>query len=388
MAENNEAKYLQQLAKKVLEGKATEEEKLFLEEYYNAFEKHEGVHADMSAAELNRLQETLHQKIYEQTAQAALSSRSRVFNWRWAAAAAVLVMITATTAIIFNKPGNNVAVPQATITEPDNILPGGNKATLTLNNGATIVLDDAKTGALVQQNNIQVSKTKEGQLIYTVAKQSVPAETVQYNTVTTPRGGQYQVVLPDGTKAWLNAASSIYFPTSFQQKQRTVTITGEVYFEVAHNPKKPFIVTAGTAQVQVLGTYFNVMAYSNEEIVKTTLAEGSVKITDAGRTQTLRPGEQLQANAQLFKVMKGVDVEAELAWKNGLFYFKDASIQTVMKQVERWYDISVKYEGKIPEKQFNGKVPRNVNLSELMEILSFYDDMKCEIEGNTVTIKR
>ncbi|MGN6439040.1 MAG: FecR family protein [Agriterribacter sp.] len=388
MSENNGAKYLQQLAKKVLAGKASEEEKLFLEEYYNAFDKHAGIDADASAEEINRLQDTILQKIYAQTADHDLQRRPKYFIWRRAAAAAVLLLVAATTVLIFNNRKNDATTVQAIVAQPADILPGGNKATLTLNNGSTIVLDDAKEGALVQQDHIQVSKTKEGQLIYTVSKQATAAAAIQYNTVATPRGGQYQVVLPDGTKAWLNAASSIHFPTSFIQSKRAVSITGEVYFEVAHNAKQPFIVTAGNTSIQVLGTHFNVMAYDNEPFVKTTLAEGSVKVSNADRTTMLRPGEQLQAGVQDFKVIKGVDVDAELAWKNGLFYFKDAGIDAVMKQVERWYDISVKYEGKMPEKQFNGKVPRNVSLSELMEILSFYDDMKCEIQGNTVTIKR
>jgi ferric-dicitrate binding protein FerR (iron transport regulator) len=179
----------------------------------------------------------------------------------------------------------------------------------------------------------------------------------------------------------------IFLPALKKDNVRTVSITGEVYFEVAHNPKQPFIVSAGKTSVQVLGTHFNIMAYGNEEVVKTTLVEGLVKISDNGRTATLHPGEQLQLNENQFKVIRQADVEAELAWKNGLFYFKDAGIQTIMKQAERWYNISVKYEGEIPEKQFNGKVSRNVKLSELMEIFSFYDDMNCTIEGNTVIIK-
>ncbi|MGN6494252.1 MAG: FecR family protein [Agriterribacter sp.] len=389
MSGNNGARYLQQLAKKVLAGKASEEEKLFLEEYYNAFDKHAGIDADVPAEELNRLQDTILQKIYAQTADHDLQRHPpKYFIWRRAAAAAVLLLVAATTVWIFSNRKNNATIAQAVIAQPADILPGGNKATLTLNNGSTIVLDDAKEGALVQQDHIQVSKTKEGQLIYTVSKQASATAAIQYNTVATPRGGQYQVVLPDGTKAWLNAASSIHFPTSFAQSKRAVSITGEVYFEVAHNTKQPFVVTAGNTSIQVLGTHFNVMAYDNEPFIKTTLAEGSVKISNADRTTVLRPGEQLQAGVQDFKVVKGVDVDAELAWKNGLFYFKDAGVDAVMKQVERWYDISVRYEGKMPEKQFNGKVPRNVSLSELMEILSFYDDMKCEIQGNTVTIKR
>ena len=169
--------------------------------------------------------------------------------------------------------------------------------------------------------------------------------------MTTPKGRQYHMILPDGTQVWLNAASSIYFPTVFNGKERAVTVTGEAYFEVAHDPRHPFTVTAGNTDIEVLGTHFNVMAYDNETEMRTTLLEGSVKITDDGRTAVLRPGEELQLNARQFKVIKDADVEAALAWKNGWFVFKDAGVETVMKQAERWYNISVKYEGKIPEKQ-------------------------------------
>lgn len=387
MSENTDPKYLEQLAKKLLAGKATDEEKLFLEEYYNAFEKHPGAHSDITAEELQDLKQSILQKVYIQTADYELPRRSRFTAWRWAAAAVLLLAIAGTSVMLLNKKEAAIAKSEQ-VQPPADISPGGNKATLTLNDGSTIVLDEMQTGSSLQQGTIQVNKTDEGALAYASVSSNAIASAVQYNTVSTPKGGQYQVRLPDGTNVWLNAESSIHFPTSFTQKQRAVTITGEVYFEVAHLAKQPFIVTAGDTKVEVLGTHFNVMAYNNEAVVKTTLAEGSVKITDAGRTALLKPGEQIQLNATQFKLVKEVDVDAELAWKNGLFYFKEASIETVMKQLERWYDISVKFEGGMPEKQFNGKVPRNVNLSELMEILSFYDDMKCSIDGNTVTIKR
>ncbi|HTN08316.1 FecR family protein [Agriterribacter sp.] len=386
MSGNNKAKYLEQLAKKVLTGKASGEEKLFLEEYYNAFEKHIDAHSELSEAEIVLLQQSIRKNIQSRLAHHSVPVRRSIFSqWRWAAAAVVLVSITAV--LFVNKQNTNTDTAQ-THAKPADILPGGNKATLILDDGSVILLDEAKTGTLAQQGGIAVNKTGDGKLIYSVATQNQAELRVSYNTITTPKGGQYQVLLPDGTKVWLNAASSIYFPTSFKEKQRTVSITGEVYFEVAHNAQQPFVVAAGKTRVEVLGTHFNIMAYGNEDVAKTTLIEGSVKVTDEGRIAKLHPGEQLQLNEKEFKVVRQADIEAELAWKNGLFFFKDAGIETVMKQAERWYNITVKYEGKIPEKQFNGKIPRNVNLSELMEILSFYDDMKCTIDGNTVTIKK
>lgn len=388
MSENTDAKYLQQLARKVLAGNASDEEKLFLEEYYNAFEKHPDSQNVISAEELQQLKQSILQKIYVQTADYPLpTTRSRLAVWRWAAAAAVLLAVAGTALLSrSNDPVDMLAVEPVQL--PAEILPGGNKATLTLNDGSAVVLDEMQTGSSLQQGMIQVNKTKDGELVYRVVPSKLAPATVQYNTVSTPKGGQYQVRLPDGTNVWLNAASSIHFPTSFIQAQRAVTVTGEVYFEVAHLPKQPFVVTAGSTRVEVLGTHFNVMAYNNEPSIKTTLLEGSVKIMDAGRTAVLKPGEQIQVNATRFSKAKDVDVEAELAWKNGLFYFREAGLETVMKQLERWYDISVTFQGAVPEKQFSGKVSRNVNLSELMEILGFFDDMECTIQGKTVTIKQ
>ncbi|MCF3111305.1 FecR domain-containing protein [Niabella sp. CC-SYL272] len=382
-----ERRYLQQLAKKVLAGKASEEEQLFLEEYYNVFEKQPGIEQELNSGELESLQQLLLKRIHRRMDVYEIPRRPVFRGWRRLAVAASFLLVAGVTLLFVvrkqSRPG--IARQEPAITD---VLPGGNKAILTLDDGSTIVLDEMKKDSLVRQGAMQVSKSADGLLIYSVAGNASSAEAVRYNTVTTPRGGQYQVALPDGSRVWLNAASSIRFPTRFEQNQRNVSITGEVYFEVAHKPTQPFVVTAGATTVQVLGTHFNIKAYSDEGIMKTTLAEGSVKIANAGKTVVLKPGEQLQAGGSLFKVVQQVDVDAELAWKNGLFYFKNDGIETVMKQVERWYNVDVQYNGAIPAKQFTGTIPRSVTLSELMEMLSFYDDMKCIIKGNTIIIQR
>lgn len=385
MSANKGAKYLEELARKVVAGMASEEEMLFLEEYYNAFEKHADEQVFLTSEELQHFQQTIRQRIYNQITDASPSKHNRYIMWRWIAAAIFLIFI-GSGVIFFLKNTNDTTIVKTLPKNETEVLPGGNKAILTLHDGSTITLDDAQDGSLAQQGNTEVSKTADGQLIYRLAGKDPSSPSIQYNTVTTPRGGQYQVHLPDGTKVWLNAASSIRFPISFTQNERAVTITGEAYFEVAHDRQAPFIVSAGDTRVQVLGTSFNIMAYDNEDLQKTTLVEGSVQLTNGGRISLLHPGEQMQVNENDFKLVKHANVAAELSWKNGLFYFKDADIQTVMKQAERWYNISVKFKGNIPEKQFNGKVPRNVNLAELMEILSFYDDMECTIDNNTITI--
>lgn len=388
MSDNSNLKYLQQLAKKVIAGKATEEEILFLEEYYNAFEKHSEVETELSGKDLEELQKTVLQKISRETTDEAIPDISRKPIWRWMAAAAILIISMGGIIYTFyNKKNEAVAkTPESKTT--NEILPGSNKATLTLNNDSTILLDDVAAGSLARQGNMLVNKTNDDKLVYTSTGTQTSPEKIEYNTVRTPKGGQYQVLLPDGTKVWLNAASSIHFPTSFTENQREVNITGELYFEVAHDAKRPFIVHSGNTSVQVLGTHFNIMGYDNEEALRATLIQGSIKISKENKTALLHPGEQMQVNEKIFKLVKNADVDAELAWKNGLFNFKDAGIEAIMKQVERWYNITVKFEGDLPEKQFNGMVPRNVTLVELMEILSFYDDMQSTIDGTTITIKR
>jgi ferric-dicitrate binding protein FerR (iron transport regulator) len=327
--------------------------------------------------------EALRERIFgllQQRKNRATVLRGYFRRWTWSAASVILILASVLFFRTINKKSNTPAFTTATVAD---IGPGKDGAILTLADGSHLVLDSLDNGVIATQNGVQAI-LKNGQLAYE-AKEHIAGEAV-YNTMTTPKGRQYHMALPDGTEVWLNAASSIYFPTVFSGKERAVTITGEAYFEVAHDPRHPFTVTAGKTTIEVLGTHFNVMAYDNEAEMKTTLVEGSVKISDEGRTAVLRPGEELQLNAQQFKVIRDADVEAAIAWKNGWFVFKDAGVETVMKQLERWYNISVKYEGRIPEKQLNGKVSRNASLSELMEMLSFYDDMKCSIEGNTVII--
>jgi ferric-dicitrate binding protein FerR (iron transport regulator) len=278
----------------------------------------------------------------------------------------------------------------------NDVLPGGNKAVLTLGNGATIILDSAHTGALAQQGNTQVVKLNNGQLLYNhTAKNGENSLTIDhspltYNTLSTPRGGQYQLVLPDGSTVWLNAASSIRFPTAFTGNERNVEITGEAYFEVKKNAAMPFTVKMNNgASVQVLGTHFNINAYDDEETIKTTLLEGSVKITKDAALAIIRPGEQATLShksqtSQNIPVQK-VDVEEVMAWKNGAFQFGGATIETVMRQISRWYDVEVEYKGNI-SLHFAGTISRNVNISQVLEMLEKAGGIKTTIKGNKVIV--
>jgi ferric-dicitrate binding protein FerR (iron transport regulator) len=277
----------------------------------------------------------------------------------------------------------------------NNITPGGNKAVLTLADGSKIVLDSAHNRQLAQQGNASVIN-QDGHVIYHAGGKE---ETVVYNTMATPRGGQYQLVLPDGTKVWLNAASSIKYPTAFAGKERKVELTGEAYFEVAKlaagaprtvKGNVPFIVSilssSGNGEVEVLGTHFDVNAYGDEEMVKTTLLEGAVKLVRDNKSILLRPGQQAgYGNNGGPELLKDGDTEEALAWKNGVFLFNEASIETVMRQVERWYDIEVSYAGKIPAGHFSGTVNRNANISQVLKILEL-SDVHFRIEGRKIIV--
>lgn len=302
------------------------------------------------------------------------------------ATAAALVLVTSV--VYFqNKP---VHVPQQKITKSvvlNDALPGGNKATLTLANGKTIILDDAQNGILARQANVNVKKAKDGQLIYHVIGHPPSDQMPRLNTISTPRGGQYQVVLPDGSKVWLNAASSLKFPTLFKNKTREVELTGEAYFEVAKNAAMPFKVKSGSGEVEVLGTHFNVMAYADEAEMKTTLLEGAVKIKSGSGSEMLRPGEQAVLNESgLIKKIAHANVDEEVAWKNGLFQFDDTDIQTVMRQASRWYDLDISYEGTIPLQRFTGRISRNVRASGFLSMLE-YMGLNFRIQGKSIVIR-
>lgn len=292
------------------------------------------------------------------------SSVLELFNWRKiAVAASVLVAIGIGTLVFLQKNNqSSVVVVSRGIEDKE---PGKIGAILTLSNGSKIVLDSVGNGLLANQNNTIVSK-KKGGVVYTATN---GAQTV-YNTMTTPRAHQYNLELSDGTKVWLNASSSITFPTSFAANERKVILTGEAYFEVAKDKKRPFRVSVNDMQVNVLGTHFNVNAYSDEDVVNTTLLEGSVLLTEKNRKVLLRPGQQAQTEKSGSIIVKDdVNLEEVMGWKNGVFYFENASLQSVLRQVSRWYDVDVVFENGVPSRTFEGEIQRNLQLSQVLKIL-------------------
>ncbi len=269
----------------------------------------------------------------------------------------------------FNRNSDVINTGQAEVAYTNDLAPGKNTATITLENGEVINLDS-------NRNNVVVTD-------------SVKAAT---NLVAaTPRGGTYQLVLSDGTHVWLNAESKISFPSQFKGTERKILLDGEAYFEVAKNEKLPFVVESKGQELRVLGTHFNVNAYSDEKINKTTLLEGSVKVSllrplEGAGSVILQPGQQSSAEGGGIKV-KNVDAESAIAWKEGLFQFERADIKTVMTQLARWYDVEVEYEGNLPEREFTGKIYRNIKASQALELLKNLQ-VKFRIEGRKIIVTR
>lgn len=306
--------------------------------------------------------------IFNHETKVVKQTRIRWLKWVKAAAAALILFFIGIHVLTRNKPDVSPFISK-TKTHKQDVLPGGNNATLTLSNGSRIVLNSAKNGVLAQQGNANVVKLTDGKIAYNAA--ITGATNIEYNTMTTPRGGEYDLTLSDGTRVWLNAASSITYPTVFSGKERKVNITGEAYFEVAKNKNMPFTVNVnGREDVQVLGTHFNIMAYQDEALIKTTLLEGSVKIVKDKATEFLKPGQQAQLtfNGEL-SVIDDADINAAVAWKNGQTLFVNEDIRSIMRQVSRWYNIDVEYKGEMPTRLFTGGISRESNLSELLKVL-------------------
>lgn len=316
-----------------------------------------------------------------------IEKKGSVFTlWMRVAAAVVILFISGTACWVLFKNKDKTTAPVAlSSAKPSPVLPGGNHAILTLADGTRIVLDSIQNGN-IKGGNANINK-KGPLLVYDGSSGFETNAPVTYNTLATPRGGQYQLVLPDGSKVWLNASSSIHFPTAFTGNQRNVELTGEAYFEVAKNKEKPFHVNVKGMQVEVLGTHFNVNAYGDEGNIKTSLLEGSVKIKSGQASGLLKPGEQAILGGNVNKIeIKKADMSEVMAWKNGLFQFDDAGITTIMQEISRWYDVEIVYQGEIPVRRFEGKISRDAQLSDVLKILEL-SDVKFKVEGRTIVVE-
>lgn len=279
------------------------------------------------------------------------------------------------------------AETQEVLKVSNDVAPGGDKAILTLSNGQKIVLDSAVNGRLMKQAGITITKTKDGELIYTADK-GAEGETA-LNTIETPNGGQYTVVLPDGSKVWINAASKLVYPARFAGRERRVELTGEAYFEVAHMQSMPFRVKTASQEVEVLGTHFNVNSYPDEPAIKTTLLEGSVRISLDGQVngnRILKPGQQSVLADKHLDILS-VDTEEAIAWKNGDFIFENQTLPEIMRKISRWYDVRVEYQRVAnPQETFSGTVSRRRNLSAVLKMLEETTQIRFRIKGNNITV--
>ena len=308
--------------------------------------------------------------------------RLSIFRSGWFRAAAVILLVLGAGAFFYINHHHKPLQAQTAPAPPD-IAPGQNKAILTLSGGRQIVLDSTAQDTVLTDGTDIIASAK-GRLAYNAGS----AATAVYNTLTTPRAGQYQLTLPDGTKVWLNAASSITYPTAFNGADRTVTVTGETYFEVAPRPNQPFMVKSGKIEVAVLGTSFNFNAYPDESTIKTSLIDGSVRVSTGNKTAILGPGQQAEMGADdVIQVAKMSNPAAAIAWKNGYFSFERADIPTVMRQLSRWYNFEVTYEdGKVPEDYFEGDLKRNAKLSDIFSVLAKSGIFFTIEEGNKVLV--
>ncbi|MCX2452084.1 DUF4974 domain-containing protein [Pedobacter sp. PLR] len=301
------------------------------------------------------------------------------------ASVAAAVLFCLTIGILFFTPKRE-ELPQTAIQHKHPIVSGGNKAMLILADGSKVVLDDKHTGKVASQGSVLITKTANGQLTYSHAASAVPAD--GDNIIETPRGGQYQVTLPDGTEVWLNAASRLKYPVAFKAGERRVELQGEAYFEVAKNKKLPFRVVSNGQTVEVLGTHFNINSYKEEGLQRTTLLEGSVRVLVLKNMVLLKPGQQAEVSKNESIAITEANTEAAIAWKNGYFRFDHEGIESIMSKISRWYDVSVEFKGKITEEKFSGTSSRAKNINQVLEMLEETNAVHFKIEGRRILVMK
>lgn len=387
-------------------GNASKEEVDFLNAYYEAF----GLRADYTSGleEGKRgllkgdLKNTVDESIAAYQSVRVNAGKRTVYKWSISAA---IILICAGLGFFYYPQKNNsqqianhsinqksIAVAKDENVAKADILPGGSKAVLTLANGQKISLKDVNNGMLAEQANVQITKIADGQLVYSISPNQQESHNLkdQYNTIETPKGGRYQLQLPDGTKVWLNSASKLTYPSSFSShKNRKVELNGEAYFEVAKDRARPFLVKTILQEVEVLGTHFNISSYEDEPAVKTTLLEGSVKVTGVnGKDKILKPGQQSTLTINDIIVENVNKGQLTLALKNDQFVFDSDDIQHVMRMISRWYNVDVEYKGEITDSKFGGSISKFENISEVLKSLESTGRVKFKIEGRRVLVSK
>lgn len=386
------------ILKSYREGMATEEELRFIESYYDLFETEPDLETwlgEEKTAEIkDQVLDRIRTEIKMKEQEVGKGKVVRLYPYFRKIAAAVAVILALGLVVYFIRKSISVSnKPVAENIQSQNvgkILPGGNRAVLILSNGKKIFLDNTQNGAVTKQGNTQVIKVKSGVLAYThqPALLNQPLTIPPYNTIATPRGGKYEIVLPDGSKVWLNATSSLRFPVAFTGSTRTVNLKGEGYFEIARQADKPFIVKVDGEEIKVLGTNFNVNAYDDRSHITTTLADGSIKVSDRHQSYILKPGEQARLNKQTENIeITHANIEEALAWKNDMFYFDGTNIKNIMQEIGRWYNVDVVYKtDQLGNKNYSGIISRYSDVKTVLERFSLTGTVQFKIEGRTIVV--
>lgn len=382
-------KYLQKIAGKVIAGKSSESEKRFLDQYYDFFENPKNDVGTLSEDEKQSLSREIREKLNVSTTRTR-SKLFRIYNSRKiAAAAAVLIIFSLGSYLTFRELKKSGITKGRLAVVDKSITYGSNKAVLTLSDGSKVFLDGKSGGTIARQTGIEISKARDGQIVYRAISGNAGASANSFNTMQTPRGGIYQIDLPDGTKVWLNSASTLKYPISFSGTERKVELEGEAYFEVTCNRLMPFKVACKNQLIEVLGTHFNINSYEDEIASKTTLLEGSVRIISVktGDEKIILPGQQAIVKHSELKV-KNIDPENVIAWKNGLFQFDNEDIRTIMNKIARWYDVEVFYESGLKPMRFGGTVSRYSDLQKVLKKLELTNTIHFKIEGRRITVMK
>lgn len=378
--------------KAYLEGTADETQLLFVEQYFDLFLDSEDIFESMDSEEIQNIHDRMLWKINNE-----IEKKTRIPSGKMEAArsfskylymAAAAAFVIPMSLYIYQR--NQVKPVSSQLTSK--ITPGGNKAVLTLANGSKISLTDVKNGEVANQSGTVITKNRDSQLVYQSV--SSTAKEIAYNTIETPKGGQFQLILSDGTKVWLNAASSLRYPSTFGRGNRKVELVGEAYFEVAKNAAKPFLVSSNKQVVEVLGTHFNINAYTNEPVVSTTLLEGSVKVISpfTNTYKIIKPGQQSlihsdDINKTGIKV-KNIDPDEAVAWKNGYFMFEKEGLASILRKVSRWYDVEIENpQGeKLDKLLFSGTLSKYSDVSKVLRKLELTESVHFKIVGRRIIV--
>ncbi|WP_279297920.1 FecR family protein [Paraflavisolibacter caeni] len=375
-----------------IDGTITSEEACFLNKWIQESEINkqlfeELTHPELVSKELQKFY-TYDEELGWNRIETELAHRKKIkqTNWKYWTAAACMLGVIVTTVVIFFKGNDNIIENKvATVVKNDVEAPQSKRAFIQLANGETVALSSVEKGILTEQGRVNIVKNSEGQIVY----QGHATETV-FNTLVNPRGGTVvSLVLNDGTRVWLNSESSLKYPNSFSGNERIVEITGEAYFEVAKDPAKKFIVKGNGVITEVFGTHFNVNTYNDEAETKVTLQEGSVRVLKGASSGFLKPGQRAAfSNKSDQMAIDNTDVDKVLAWVYGDFNFDDETLPDIMRQLARWYDLEVSFEGKPPADLYSGIISRKSSLVTVLQILNAAEGIKYSIEGKKIKIER